>query len=728
MTQSQTIKADPPVSTGPSEWAYDAILEGLVSGKISGVPMEPQDARLLLMLLEGIGWMPDASHLAGAMPYLASKLDTNTLRALMRNLGFTCRLRQLPGHALAKQKNALVVTGGGQRLWAVVSPDEAPAALVRPAGHGIPDQQLPLSGNRAYTVVDFSPAAPIGGTTPNQTGENYTADTFARFAPGLRLAFLLTIFSGLLTVVFSLAVIFLFDLVVSGQEPGVIVAVLVAAGALFLFDLMFRFIRARVLGRISGRFEYLLGTALFDKLLKLPGKMIERAPIADQAVRLRDLEGLRDLFAGPFAILALELPVTLILFAAIAVFSPTLAITIAAVIFGFLLAAAFIVPMIVRRASVLARARSALSRLQMEAIEKRDLIAQNGLAWPWAEKAERTIDTAVAARFKLARASAALEALSYLCLPTAAASIIFSGAALVIAGDLSGGELVAATMLTWRAVAPAQQGLLILPKTGDLLRLFRQVNAMMQFPEEAELQDMEKSAPVLTQLSASNVYLRGPNAHLPTLAGVSLDIPHGQLVSVTGASGSGKSVLLGVLAGQIRPQAGSVRLGGVSLSELSGSALGRQIVLVPQRPHLLYGTLAQNLRFVDPLISDDQIETVLHAVGLDRLIERLPQGIHSRIDPSLDGTLLSGGVRTALAVAQALLIKPSVLLLDEASENVDPAIDAAIFAALERRRGSMTSLIVTHRPSIVRACDALIHVDSAKVGFRSLNDKKEVAV
>lgn len=724
---SSDAPPEPALPKSMSRWDYDALLEGLTSGSISGLPMDPQDASLLLELLERLGWAPDASRLAGAMPYLIDRMELATLREVMRNLGYTCRVRRLPARDILRDGAVGLIVDDETRLWALDPKPGKKLHVVRPAVGTENTETRTVRMRQRCSYVDFAPNTAPFSHERTTMRESFTFETFMRFAPDLRLALFLTLISGVLTVMFSIMVIFLFDLVISGQQPEVLIALLIAAGCLFVLDLCLRGLKARLLGRTSGRFEYILGGALFNKLLRLPRKMIDQAPISEQTVRLRELEGLRDVFAGPFTIVALELPVTLILVATIAFLSPVLALVLFGLVAVFMLAGISLVPALTRRAANLSKARSALTKIQMELIQKKEFIARNGLAWPWMEKSQRAVGAVVTARFRLSRAASSLEALSYLFMPLAATSVIFIGAERAIAGALSGGQLVAITMLTWRAVAPIQQGLLILPKTRDLTRLFQQIDAMMRFAEEESLPDIETQSHRAVSLSASNVFLRGPQAHVPTLAGVSLDIPGGLFISVTGTSGSGKSVLLGVLSGQIQPQAGSVRLGTVNLAEMSNTALGSRIMLIPQRPLLIYGSLAQNLRFVDPLVSDAQIEAALTEVGLARLLERLPEGIHSRIDPTVDTTLLSGGVRTAISVAQALLKKPAVLMLDEPSEDVDPAIDIALIEALKRRRGEMTSLVVTHRPSIIRATDAILQIAEGRARLQLNTGKRDQA-
>ncbi|GFE51908.1 hypothetical protein So717_36610 [Roseobacter cerasinus] len=709
-------------------WDYDLILDGLIAGKISGRPMSGQDAHLLVDVLRSIGWTPSARQLAGAMPYLIDRLVMRDMRSLIGNLGFRCLKRRLQGRQLKEYENAVTLVELDGHLWRIDQSDGVAHGLVRPAAHGQEDQRRQIWPFRSYDILFCAQSDPVVERDVLSKHQGFSADLFASFSAEGRLLVVLTLLTGALTVLFSLAVMFLFNLVVSGQQPSVILAVLVGVSAMFLVDYGFRFIRSRTLGQIASKTEHKLGTALFDKLMRLPRKMIDQAPISEQTMRLRELEGVRDLFASPFASVLLETPVTLILIGVIAAFSVELALLLIGALLFFLALGLCVLPAVVRRTADLSAARRVLLQVQVEAIEKGDLLSRNGLAWPWKEKAHRVASVAVRSRFRLARATAVLETISYLCVPVSVASIMFIGALQVTSGSLSGGALIAVTMLTWRALAPVQQGLLLMPKVKDLLRLFRQIDTMMRFPSQEVIPDIGKPNTEPQLLRASNIVLRSASSKLPAFAGVSLNVPPGMLVSVSGASGSGKSALLGVLAGQIPPQAGSVWLGSSCLTELPSSLLGRRIVFVPPRTPLIYGTLAQNLRFADPLANDSAITNVLREVGLGDLIENLPEGIHDRIDPVSNKALLSGGVRMAVAVAQGLLMSPAVLMIDEAAEDIEPGIEAAVFAAVHRRRGRMTTLLVTHRPSIIRRSDGLIEVVNRNVVFHNFAERRNVAV
>jgi ABC-type bacteriocin/lantibiotic exporter with double-glycine peptidase domain len=198
----------------------------------------------------------------------------------------------------------------------------------------------------------------------------------------------------------------------------------------------------------------------------------------------------------------------------------------------------------------------------------------------------------------------------------------------------------------------------------------------------------------------------------------------GEKIALVGASGSGKTTLLRVLSGQIVPQAGAVLFNDLNLTQLSSGFRARNIAYVSQQPLFIYGSIAQNLRLVDPFAEDQKLLSVLDEMGLGPWVSGLPDGIDTRLDPTVDGALLSSSVLTSLSVAQALLSAPRVLLLDEPAGNMDVELETKLVEALERRRGQMTSVVVTYRPSLIHRADKVIILNA---GTAVMRDTAELA-
>ena len=291
---------------------------------------------------------------------------------------------------------------------------------------------------------------------------------------------------------------------------------------------------------------------------------------------------------------------------------------------------------------------------------------------------------------------------------------------------MSSGQLIAATILTWRLFAPVQQSLQALPKLPEIKRLLVQLNTLFRLPEEDGREWGEVSSPCYGNLLLEDVVVRFPGALTPTLATAKLQVPRGKFVTITGPSGSGKSTLLRVLSGNLKPQSGVVSIDGLNVSQLSRAYRSRHIAYVSQEPLYFFGTVAQNLRLNAPDADDHRILRQVRQLGLGKWIDSLPDGIDTRIDPAAS-EVLSPGVRTMLGIAQALLVEPAILLLDEPTGGLDAGLEAGLMHALEARHGSMTTLLVTHRPSLIDRSDAAIIVNGGRATMRAVSTDKKVA-
>jgi len=196
---------------------------------------------------------------------------------------------------------------------------------------------------------------------------------------------------------------------------------------------------------------------------------------------------------------------------------------------------------------------------------------------------------------------------------------------------------------------------------------------------------------------------------------ISVTIPGGSTVALVGPSGSGKSTLLAVLARlyDLEVGHGSVQLDGADLRSYSAARLRQRVTLVPQQSALFEGTIRSNLTYAAPDASADAVWTVLKAVELAGLVERLPQGLETPVGER--GVTLSGGQRQRLALARAVLANPPVLLLDDCTSALDPETESRVWINLERMSARQTRIVVSHKPSSVRRADWVIVLDRGRV-------------
>jgi ABC-type multidrug transport system fused ATPase/permease subunit len=200
------------------------------------------------------------------------------------------------------------------------------------------------------------------------------------------------------------------------------------------------------------------------------------------------------------------------------------------------------------------------------------------------------------------------------------------------------------------------------------------------------------------------------------LHGIDLVVPAGGCTALVGESGGGKSTLAKLVARFYDPSHGSVRVDGVDLRELDLHAYRRQLGVVLQDPFLFSGTIADNIRFARPEATDEQVAETAGMLALDRLARRFPEGLDHPVREG--GSGLSAGERQLISIARALLADPRILILDEATSNIDRPTELLIERALDRLLRGRTSLIIAHRLSTVQRADEVITIAGGRIAGR----------
>jgi ATP-binding cassette subfamily B protein len=197
------------------------------------------------------------------------------------------------------------------------------------------------------------------------------------------------------------------------------------------------------------------------------------------------------------------------------------------------------------------------------------------------------------------------------------------------------------------------------------------------------------------------------------LDGVTLGIEVGESVGLIGPSGAGKTTLIEIISRLRVPTSGSVTVDGQPIDDFTESSWTRHVSLVPQEPHLIEGSVRDNIRFHRQWISDEAIRDAAARAHVIEEIERLPAGFDTILGPR--GTGVSVGQKQRLAIARALAGRPSLLVLDEPTSALDPRSERMLRLTLADLRGSMAVVMVTHRMSTVDACDRLVVLDAGRI-------------
>ena len=219
--------------------------------------------------------------------------------------------------------------------------------------------------------------------------------------------------------------------------------------------------------------------------------------------------------------------------------------------------------------------------------------------------------------------------------------------------------------------------------------------------------------PVNNGLELRDVHFRYGNAAPEVLCGVSLQVVPGSMTALIGASGSGKTTVMRLMARFFDATQGQVLLGGVNVRQMSEVQLAAQISQIFQDSYLFAGSIADNIRIGKPDASDADLLQVARQAGLDKMLQRLPQGLDAQVGEN--GARLSGGERQRIAIARALIKDAPILLVDEATAALDAENQVIIAETLAQLRGLRTLVVIAHQLSTVAMADQIVVLEAGQV-------------
>jgi ATP-binding cassette subfamily B protein len=296
-------------------------------------------------------------------------------------------------------------------------------------------------------------------------------------------------------------------------------------------------------------------------------------------------------------------------------------------------------------------------------------------------------------------------------LTAATASVILYGGWMIMHDQMTIGALVAFMAYHMRLLTPVQvlMGLASGLATArvSLGRIFELLDTKAAVADSVKPQRLER---VRTSIRFEHVHLRYDRE--PILEDVSFEIPQGAFCAILGPSGAGKSTLADLMVRQLDPDQGRVLVDGMDLRDIALKDLRREVLLIDQSPYLFNETIAANIAFALPGATRAEIEEAGRQAGLEELMRRLPEGYDTRTGER--GLALSAGERQRIALARALLRRPSILILDEPTSALDVKTEALIAANLRASLPDATIVVITHKPALARIADTVITVEAGR--------------
>ncbi|MEL6374572.1 MAG: type I secretion system permease/ATPase [Pseudomonadota bacterium] len=522
--------------------------------------------------------------------------------------------------------------------------------------------------------------------------------------------FAVAIFSVFINLLMLTIPIYLFqisDRVLTSRSLDTLVMLSLLAGAFIAILSLLDVMRRRVLGRVATQTETILGGPVLAGL-------VNTARLSDDGSVsvLRNLHQVRSFISGPVMLMLFDAPMAPLYFAAVFLIHPhlgmiavgsSLLLLVIAILNQRLTSDTFANASL--HASKADEHAESLAR-NAQVVNAMGMLNQGVLMWG-REQAKALTDQlrALDRNFWISGLSKFIRLLTQI-------AMLGWGGYLALNGELTGGMMIAASIIAGRALQPVEgmiEGWRTLAQTRTA---YKRVQLM--------LENMDHEGPKLMlpkpsgELVAEKILYLPKGVKKPVLNGINFKIEASESMAVVGPSGSGKSTLSRILVGCLHPTAGAVRLDGTEIRNWHPQQFGAYTGYLPQDVELFPGSIKQNICRLDEVVDDEKVFEAASLAGVHEMISSLPKGYETVLESN--GAPLSGGQKQRVALARAFYGMPSLVILDEPNSNLDAAGEAALTRTLERAKArGITVVVITQRPALLNSVDKVLILRAGRI-------------
>jgi ABC-type multidrug transport system fused ATPase/permease subunit len=504
------------------------------------------------------------------------------------------------------------------------------------------------------------------------------------------------------------------DNILGQRRVDLLIPVVIGLLAAGVLDALASFAVHRILGRAAQELITELRCGVQARLIRLPLRYFDvRKSGALVARVMNDPEGIRNLVGGGM----LECAGSLVMAAVVIV----LLVGISPMLTGLVLLAGAATAVLLNRAfGVMRPIFVERSRMYAE-LSGRVAESFGGIRVVKGYQAE-VRESAVFARcaaqlrdngLRSATATAVMNAFAALLGGAICALVLYASVRQVVSGAMTLGEMITFTVLVAFLVAPAVKLMNAGPQLSEALAGIERTREVLHQPvEDDDPRRLATMPPIRGEVVFENVSF-AYEAGVPVLHGVSFSAQPGSVTALVGPSGSGKSTIIGLLAAFYSPSHGAVRVDGVDLSTVRLPSYRLQLGLVLQDTFLFDGSIEENVAFSRPGASQADVREACRMACVDQFAQKLKDGYQTLVGER--GVKLSGGERQRVSIARAILADPRILILDEATSNLDSESEVLIQQGLSRLREGRTTFVIAHRLSTIRQAGSILFIEAGRL-------------
>lgn len=550
-------------------------------------------------------------------------------------------------------------------------------------------------------------------------------DVLAYFKPILPGLLFYSLFINILSLVFPLIMLLVYDRVIPNQATDTLFFMLLGVAIALLLEFVLRLARAAISAWSDSQFEYHTGLKTFHKLMKAPISEFEQEGTAEHLERLNALHSLKDFYTGQASTAAFDLPFVLAFMLMIAYISGVLIFVPLVIVFVFVMSTLIITKL---TRNILNKRKSIDEKRTNFVIEVlTGLHTVKSLALE-AQMLRRYDDLQIDSTqndFYISFIMAISNSLYGFISQGGVALMAGFGAIEVVRGDLTVGGLAACTLLIARSLQPISRAMTLWTKLQGVNLAQSKLEEIMHQEQESE-DGLPPFPKVKGYVEFQQVTFRY-NEDTPNVFNeLSCRLDAGKIIAIMGDDRSGRRTLLSMIMGLVKPLSGNVKVGGYNIDQFSPELLRAQIAYLPQKGHLFAGTILENITMFRPQYNQEALKIAIE-LGLDEVFDQLADGYDTKIDDGLTFTL-PYGIKQRITLARALMLPAPVVLFHDANVGIGSNASRLLLNKLVSLKGKSLVIIVTNQVSYFEVADQIYGLRDGMLELMRDNTQQQSAL
>ncbi len=525
-----------------------------------------------------------------------------------------------------------------------------------------------------------------------------------------------SLFINLLSLAMPLSLLQIYDRILPNSSFNTLAMLIAGIALALLLEAALRIGRSYLSGWVGARFEHMAGCAAIERILSTSVNDFEKEGSGVHLERIGSLGTLKEFYAGQAMMTLFDLPFAFIFLMLISYLAGSL-VFVPIVLISLFAFSAWVVGKALR-GSLAERMEADERRFNfiIEVLGGIHTLKSMAMETQMLRRYERLQEACAKTDYDVTKHSSTAMGLGALFSQLTMFTVVGFGSTFVIDGQLTVGGLAACTMLSGRAMQPLQRAVGIWARFQSIQLARGKLREVFELQPESESNLPSIGNNYRGGVELRDVTLRFKDDGPALFENVNLKVEPGQIIGISGGNASGKSSLLYIMMGAMRPTSGQVLMDGMDLNELDPSSVRRKIGYLPQHGVLFNGTILENLTMFKPELEDKALR-MARLLGLDDVVARMPLGYDTNVGNGAYDSL-PRGIKQRVAIARALMTDPVVLLFDEANAAMDSAGDRVLTEFLEQARGKRTLILVSHRPSLLKMADEIYDLNDGNLEKR----------